>query len=76
MVGREAVDDVEVLPQRILILLRHQRWTNTHATRTDTRDVILRQEQVVRRYFTRDRKSARFRRFDDQNLSFEYQFLQ
>ena len=68
MVGGKTVDNVEVLPQSVLIFLSDERRTHFHTTGTDARDVILCQEQVMRSDFTRHRKSARFRRFDNHNL--------
>ena len=68
MVSGETVDDVHVLPERVLILLRDERRTDTAARGADALDVTARQEEVMRRRLARHRQPALLRRPDHRDL--------
>ena len=68
VVRGEAVDNVHVLPERVLVLLRDESRTDAAARGADALDVTARQEEVMRRRLARHRQPALLRRPDHRDL--------
>lgn len=68
MVSGEAVDDVQVLPQRLHVLAGSQHGPHLRPTTADVGHVILAQEEVVRRHLACHLDALLLGRPDDQDL--------
>lgn len=68
MICGKAVNDVNVLPQSLLILGRYQAWPDLTSTLTYPIKVVRGQEQVMRGHFTGYSQSSLFGCFYDQYL--------
>ena len=75
MISSKAVDDVEIVPECLLILGRDKRWLDPIPLATNPVRVILSQKQMVRRYFTRDLDSFLFSRTNHKNLFNKYMYM-
>ena len=60
MVGGEAVNHVQVLPEGVLVYLGAQYRADFGKASTDVGDVVLGEEEVVRGNLAGDRQAARF----------------
>ena len=54
MIGGKAVDDVQVLPESVLVLFGTENRSYLSAPFADPWDVIFTEEQVMRTHFARD----------------------
>lgn len=68
VVRGEAVDDVQVLPQRLHVLAGAQHGPHLRPAAADVGHVLLAQEKVVRRHFARHLDALLLGRPDDQDL--------
>ena len=68
MICGKAVDNVQVLPESLLVLLRYKNWPHLRPPLTNARNVIFTEEQVMGTHFTRDWKTLLFGNTNYSNL--------
>lgn len=68
VVGGEAVDDVQVFPESLHVLVGPQHGSDLRSSVADLCHVILAKEEVMRRHLTCDLDALLLRRPDDQDL--------
>ena len=68
VIGGKAVNDVQVLPESILVLLGAENRSHLRSSLADPRDVILTKEQVMWTHFARDGQTFLLCHTDDGNL--------
>ena len=68
MICGKAVDNVQILPESFLVLLRDKNWPHLRSPLTNVRNIIFTEEQVMGTHFTRDRKTLLLGNTDYGNL--------
>lgn len=68
VVGGEAVNDVQVFPQSLHVLVGSQHGSDLRSPIADLCHIFLTKEEVMRRHLTCDLDALLLRRSDDQDL--------
>lgn len=70
----KAVDDVQVFPESLHVLICSQHGSDLRSSIADLWHVFLTEEEMMRRHLTRDLDALLFCRSDDQNLKKKEKF--
>ena len=69
MICGKTVDDIDICPQRILVLFRADNGSHFYTLRSNSLKVVRGEEEVVRCDLTCDLHASFLGSFDDQNLN-------